>query len=74
MNGYTVAWIVWFVLCVASFFVIEIMALRRKNRDDGRPDTLTSHIQLLTRARVARDIGAGVLLGFVGWFAFHLWV
>jgi len=74
MNSFSWAWLVWVVAVVATFAVIEGLALARKNRGDGEPDTLTSHIQGLTRARWVRDLAAGLLLGFAAWFAFHLWV
>ena len=74
MTVFGWAWLVWIVATVTTFAVIEGVALARKNRGDGQRDTLTSHIQGLTRVRWVRDVAAGLLVGFVGWFVFHLWV
>lgn len=65
-------WLAW--LSVSGFFVIEFLAIFRKNRNSNDdPDTLTSHIQAMTRRSWIRDVAAGVIIGFAVWFLFHLW-
>lgn len=73
-TGWALAWFWWAWLSVFVFFVIEFLAIFRKGRGDGILDTLTSHVQAMTKTRWIRDVAAGGLIGFVIWFTFHLWV
>lgn len=73
MNGYTLAWIAWGLLTVGGFAVIETKALARKNRQDGRLDTLSAHLEKIVDAHPALKWGGLIVWGFfAAWIVEHL--
>ena len=65
-------WLAWFGIVLVSFGVFEYLGLRRK-QDGAIP--LTQAIQEFTGKKGwKRDLGVAALVGFTGWFIFHLWI
>lgn len=65
-------WLIWAIFVAISFGVFEWIGLR-KQEDKDIP--LTEAIQRLTGKKGwKRDLGVAILVGFTGWFIFHLWL
>jgi len=68
-HGWTVAWLLWFVVVIGGFFAIEIPAVL----NDHGGDTLTEHIEYIAgQSPVWVITVAGGILAFFLWFASHL--
>jgi hypothetical protein len=74
VNGFGWAWLIWVVVLLGSFGVIEALAIFTRKGKGERLDTLTSYLQHLTKSAWIRHVAAGFLAGFIVWFIFHLWI
>lgn len=74
VNRYTVAWVAWAAGAVAGFGAIERWAMAREERcDDEVLDTLSRHMQWMTRHPAARAGFVAAVVGFEAWLMYHLW-
>ena len=73
-NPFTIGWLVWAGVTLGGFAVLETIALRRKNRGDGRMDTLSAHVERLVHAHPVAKWGVLVGTGaFFAWWIEHIW-